>query len=69
MAKRVSGRKPKVVLSQDTDGNACAVLGKCLRAAKEAGWSTERIAALRKDMTAGNYDHMLQVALREFEVL
>lgn len=50
------------------DGNAFAVMAACRTAARKAGWSKERIDVLLKDMMAGDYDHLLGVAMREFDV-
>jgi hypothetical protein len=59
--------RPTVTLI-GTDGNAFAVLGVCLRAARAAGWSQERIDAFRKEATAGDYDNLLAVVQEHFEV-
>ena len=59
--------KPKVALS-GRDGNAFVVLGACLRAAKKAGWTAEQVAAWRAEAEAGDYDHLLQTAMKHFEV-
>jgi hypothetical protein len=58
---------PRVKLVGE-DGNAFNILGRCLKAARRAGWSPEQVRALQQDMTAGNYDHLLQVAAANFEV-
>jgi hypothetical protein len=50
------------------DGNAYAIIGRCKMAARKAGWSEEQISSLLIDMFSGNYDHLLQVALHNFEV-
>ena len=50
------------------DGNAFAIIGLCMRAAHRAGWSRERIASVRAEMTNGDYDHLLMVACRKFDV-
>jgi hypothetical protein len=62
-----SENRPKVKLIGE-DGNAFNIMGLCKRAAKRAGWSEERIDALLKDMKSGNYDHLLGVVMREFDV-
>ena len=51
-----------------TDGNAFAVIGACVAAAKAAGWTTDEITQLREDMMAGDYDQLLGVAMRRFDV-
>ena len=50
------------------DGNAFMVLGLCQRAARKAGWPKERIDAVMEDMRSSDYDHLLGVAMREFDV-
>lgn len=60
-------QKP-VVRLVGRDGNAFAIMGACQKAARQAGWSAERITALLTDMRAGDYDHLLQVALTHFDV-
>ena len=59
--------RPKVKLT-GADGNAFNIMGLCQRAARKAGWTKERIDAVMGDMRSGDYDHLLQVAMREFEV-
>ena len=60
-------KKPPVRLV-GKDGNAYVILGLCQRAARKAGWPKEKIDAVMADMRSGNYDHLLQVAIREFDV-
>jgi ABC-type sugar transport system substrate-binding protein len=50
------------------DGNAFAVLGRCREAARNAGLPEDEIAAFMDEGTAGNYDHLLQTAMRWFEI-
>ena len=50
------------------DGNALAVLGRCREAAGDAGLSDEEIAAFMDEAMAGDYDHLLQTAMRWFEI-
>jgi hypothetical protein len=51
------------------DGNAFMVMGLCFRAARKAGWSKERIEALKEEMMSGNYQQLLEVAMRNFDVV
>lgn len=60
--------KPTVKLTGE-DGNAFAILGRCRKAAKRAGWGEDRIRALFDEMTAGDYDALLATAMRNFEVV
>lgn len=48
------------------DGNAFVILGLCQRAARAAGLSQEEIEAFREEATSGDYDHLLQTAMRWF---
>ena len=59
--------KPTVKLAGQ-DGNAFAILGACQKAARQAGWSAERIKAVIQEMTAGDYDHLLATAMKNFDV-
>lgn len=59
--------KPKVKLV-GASGNAFSIIATCRAAARKAGWDGERIEAVTKDMQSGDYDHLLQVAMREFDV-
>ena len=66
--KRIgTGERPRVKLI-GKDGNAFFVLGACSRSAKTAGWNPETIAEIMEDMRSGDYNHLLGVAMREFEV-
>ena len=50
------------------DGNAFAVLGCCREAAKDAGLSDAEIAAFMAEAMAGDYVHLLQTAMRWFDI-
>ena len=50
------------------DGNAFAVLGRCRQAARDAGLSEDNTATFMAEAMAGDYDHLLQTAMRWFEV-
>ena len=50
------------------DGNAFAVIGKCHRAARRACWPDDLWTSVREEMMAGDYDHLLQTAMRYFDV-
>lgn len=49
------------------DGNAFLIIGRLRAALKRAGASPEYIEAVTADATSGDYDHVLQVAMREIE--
>ena len=50
------------------DGNAFAIIGACQKAARKAGWSKERMDAVRDEMMSGDYDNLLRVAMTHFDV-
>jgi len=50
------------------DGNAFAIIGLCRKAARKAGWTQEQVEQVLGEMMAGDYDHLLQVAMKHFEV-
>ena len=62
-------KHPDVVVTlTGQDGNAFAVLGRCREAARDAGLSEDEIAAFMDEAMAGDYDHLLQTAMRWFEI-
>lgn len=58
--------RPRVRLVGE-DGNAFAILGRCRRAARRAGWSEEQWEAFREEATSGDYDHLLGTVMEHFE--
>ena len=50
------------------DGNVFAVLGRCREAARDAGLSDDEVANFMAEAMAGDYDHLLQTAMRWFEI-
>jgi len=50
------------------DGNAFAILGAVSKALRRAGVASDEVAAFYKEATAGDYDHLLQTAMRWVEV-
>ena len=44
------------------------VLGLCQRAARAADLPKEEIDAFREEATAGDYNHLLQTAMRWFNI-
>ena len=50
------------------DGNAFAILGRVNRALRKAGASKEEQQAFQKEATAGDYNHLLQTAMKWVEV-
>lgn len=51
-----------------TDGNAFAILGLAVRAARKAGWSHEQISDFQSEAMTGDYDHLLQTVMKHFDV-
>jgi hypothetical protein len=46
------------------DGNAFAIMGRVMGALKKAGVPKDEIDAYYKESTAGDYNHLLQTAMR-----
>lgn len=62
-------KQPKPVLQLvGQDGNAFAILGLALRAAKKAGWTTEQQDAYTTRAMSGDYQNLLAVTLEFFDV-
>ena len=59
--------KPEVKLIGE-DGNAFSIMGRCHRAAKDAGWTEDKWKEIQNEMMAGDYDHLLYTAMNHFEV-
>lgn len=58
-------KKKPVLKIIGTDGNAFAILGKAQRVAKQNGMDWDKI---RTEATSGNYDNLLGVMMKYFEV-
>jgi hypothetical protein len=50
------------------DGNAFTVLGRCREAARRSGLSAEEITQFTDEAMQGDYDHLLQTAMRWFDI-
>lgn len=59
--------KPKLKLTGE-DGNAFYILGKAVKTARAANWSKEKIDKFTAEATSGDYDNVLQVCMRYFDV-
>ena len=57
--------RPKVELVGQ-DGNAYAILGRCSKAAKRAGWTKEQVIEFHGEATSGDYDKLLQTVIKYF---
>lgn len=52
----------------DGDGNAFFILGRVTKALRRAGASQEELNEFRTEATSGDYDNVLQTAMRWVEV-
>lgn len=50
------------------DGNAMVIIGKCRRALSRAGYTTKQIKEFTDEATSGDYDHVLQTAMKWCDV-
>jgi len=50
------------------DGNAFAIMGACMRAGRNAGYTKEQLAQYQKESMSGDYDHLLGTAMKWFDV-
>lgn len=50
------------------DGNAYAIIARVGRALRRAGIPEEEVAEFRREATSGDYDNVLQTAMRWVEV-
>lgn len=55
--------KPHVTLVGE-DGNAFVILGAVSKACRHAKWPRQAIDTLTTEMTNGDYNHLLQTAMR-----
>jgi len=62
-------RYPEVYVQlSGTDGNAFAIIGTVQRELKRAGVRPAELAEFVQEATSGDYDHVLQTAMRWVEV-
>jgi hypothetical protein len=59
-------RRPRVKVVGE-DGNCFAILGRCQRAARRAGWPKAAIDAFVAEATAGTYDDLLATVMKFFD--
>ena len=60
--------KPTVKLL-GRDGNAFAIIGSCVQAAKRAGWSAEDVTAFQHEcFAASSYGALLRFVMEKFDV-
>lgn len=59
--------KPTVNLSE-SNGNAFSIIVKIRRVLTKAGYSSERIEEFSAEATSGDYDHVIQTAMKWCDV-
>ena len=59
--------QPKVKLT-DEDGNAYAIIGRCCSALRRAGYESDQIDEFTREATSGDYDKVIQTAMRWLDV-
>ncbi len=50
------------------NGNAYAIIGRCVQAARAHNVPKEEIEKFKQEATSGNYDHLLQTCMKWFDV-
>ena len=51
-----------------TGGNAFAIIGRCVKAARQADVPADEIEKFKQEAMSGDYDHLLQTTMRWFDV-
>jgi hypothetical protein len=46
------------------DGNAYAILGKVVKALRDAGYDKAEVEKFKAEATNGDYDHLIQTAMK-----
>ena len=65
----MENEKEKPVVELDgSDGNGMMIISKCRRALSRAGYTAEQIKEFTDEATSGNYDHVIQTAMKWCEV-
>lgn len=59
--------KPKVQLIGE-DGNAMMIIGLCRRELRKAGYSKEEVEKFQREALSGDYDNVLQTAMKWCDV-
>lgn len=59
--------KPELNLTE-SDGNAFSIIGRAMRALRAAGYSKEQLEEFRKEAMSGDYDHVIQTAMKWCDV-
>lgn len=66
--KKVQTEAKLVLNLVGNDGNAWAILGRATRVARKAGWTKDRIDAIMKEATSGDYNDLLGTMMKYFDV-
>ena len=66
--REVNERNRPQVKMVGEDGNAFAILGRCFKAARRAGWTEEQRNKFQKEATSRDYNHLLKTVMEYFEV-
>jgi hypothetical protein len=62
--------QPRGALSREVfgdNGNAWAIMAHVDEGLKKAGWTRDQRTSVREDMTSGDYEHLLAIAVRVTE--
>tara|TARA_B100002019_G_C21154916_1_gene540189 strand:+ start:383 stop:592 length:210 start_codon:yes stop_codon:yes gene_type:complete len=51
-----------------TDGNAFMLMGRCSKAARQAGIEKSKIDEFTNEAMQGDYDHLLRTCMKYFDV-
>jgi hypothetical protein len=62
-----NGKEKVIIELVGQDGNAFAILGRCSKAMRRAGWDTTEIREFQDKATSGNYSYLLATVLEYCE--
>ena len=65
---KCGGQKKPTVKLLGEDSNAFTIMALCRRAMRDADWPKAKIDAVLDEMQHGDYDHLLQTAMKYLEV-
>jgi len=65
--EKIKVKKPKVKLVGE-DGNAFSIMGRVKQALRKGNWSEEEMKPIMEEMRSGDYDKLLQTAMKYCEV-
>ena len=66
MTLHATTRTRPVIDLNGPEGNAFVLLGQVNQFGRQLGWTQERVKAVREEMQAGDYAHLVRVFDREF---